>query len=297
MTDNPDIWRTGNRIPLHVYETTGNQRPVATFFRPEDAALAVKAVNGAFYDPTERDKAQYVSEQLTAVHRVLHDGFPDVVDSIDPVKMALDVVQHARDLRAELDNARTTIRDLELERERVSVAASGVTDASAAAADMWRQTAATNKKLADEWMASAMREIQENATVRRDLQALRDQVAAASTMPSDLPNVVRVDVIDQVNMNGNATPYYRVELDDAYTTDLSDSTHARRMIAAGLAVLEGEASLSAAEAAKPDPVEELARVLHETATGESWSNATGGDRTDYRDLARAAIAWTEKRDA
>lgn len=48
-------WRQGSRVPHHVYEQMGGEpnraalpdgdRPVATFFDPIDAEMAVKAVN------------------------------------------------------------------------------------------------------------------------------------------------------------------------------------------------------------------------------------------------------------
>lgn len=48
-------WRQGGKVPMHVYEQRGDEpdkrpwpdgdRPVATFFDPEDAQIAVDAVN------------------------------------------------------------------------------------------------------------------------------------------------------------------------------------------------------------------------------------------------------------
>jgi hypothetical protein len=45
-SDRP-IWRVGSHFPIHVYEQrlVVDDRPVATFHDPKDAALAVEAVN------------------------------------------------------------------------------------------------------------------------------------------------------------------------------------------------------------------------------------------------------------
>jgi hypothetical protein len=53
-------WRIGQHYNIHVYETTEDEdddRPVATFHNPDDARLAVDAVNWLL-DPRHDDQGR-----------------------------------------------------------------------------------------------------------------------------------------------------------------------------------------------------------------------------------------------
>lgn len=107
-----------------------------------------------------------------------------------------------------------------------------------------------------------------------DLTAELDQLRAAPQLPADLP------VVESVEQLADGAFCVHLRGGEKLWMGGPDDYDARTFAAASLAVL-------AAEAEKPDPVEELAQVLIDADDGMD----------NYSAMARAAIAWTEKRDA
>jgi len=129
----PAPWRVGQHYGLHVYE---GERPVATFHRPEDAARAVDAVNGAA--PAGQD-TERLREEIAAALRRRMDGelwvsakdADDLADALLPSLTRL--VAERNEARAQVQR----VRDLSTELERE--AARGAHPARREAADRLRR--------------------------------------------------------------------------------------------------------------------------------------------------------------